>query len=150
MGHHEHGDDFDIHQRVHVEQGESSSPHAFEVSRERQGADGQIKSAPWTVVDNGKISWIAGGFQNQFGMESVVIASLCASRFSGHSYLTPRWSAWVLRHCAHGAGARADVADEAADRRVRVAGHLADWVRVVNAAVQDQEWRVPICPVLEA
>ena len=40
----------------------------------------KIKGAPYVAVDqSGKTSWIAGGYQNQLGLESQVVASTCVS-----------------------------------------------------------------------
>ncbi|ORY22574.1 putative dolichyl-diphosphooligosaccharide-protein glycotransferase [Naematelia encephala] len=36
----------------------------------------KIKNAPYVAIQNGKTSWIAGGFQNQLGLESQVVGSL--------------------------------------------------------------------------
>jgi oligosaccharyltransferase complex subunit gamma len=38
----------------------------------------KIKNAPYVQMgDGGKMNWIAGGFQNQLGMESQVIGGIC-------------------------------------------------------------------------
>jgi oligosaccharyltransferase complex subunit gamma len=40
----------------------------------------KIKNAPYVNVDrDGKVSWIAAGFQNQLGLESQIIAGICKS-----------------------------------------------------------------------
>ena len=40
----------------------------------------KIKNAPYTQTGrDGQVSWIAGGFQNQLGMESQVVGAICAS-----------------------------------------------------------------------
>jgi oligosaccharyltransferase complex subunit gamma len=38
----------------------------------------KIKNAPYVAADqSGKVSWIAGGYQNQLGMESQVVGGIC-------------------------------------------------------------------------
>lgn len=38
----------------------------------------RIKNAPYvTASQDGKIQWVAGGFQNQFGLETQVVGGLC-------------------------------------------------------------------------
>ena len=38
----------------------------------------RIKNAPYVAAaQGGGVSWVAGGFQNQLGMESQVVAGLC-------------------------------------------------------------------------
>lgn len=40
----------------------------------------KIKNAPYVAAgENGQVSWIAAGFQNQLGMESQVVGSICES-----------------------------------------------------------------------
>lgn len=40
----------------------------------------RIKSAPYvTAGEGGKVNWIAGGFQNQLGLESQVVGGICRS-----------------------------------------------------------------------
>ena len=46
----------------------------------------KIKNAPYVAVDpQGKVNWIAGGYQNQLGLESQVVAGLCEC----HHLLSP-------------------------------------------------------------
>lgn len=40
----------------------------------------RIKNAPYIgVSQGGQVSWIAGGYQNQLGIESQVVGSICES-----------------------------------------------------------------------
>jgi oligosaccharyltransferase complex subunit gamma len=42
----------------------------------------KIKNAPYVNVGrDGKVNWIAGGFQNQLGLESQVVAGICEFTF---------------------------------------------------------------------
>lgn len=45
----------------------------------------KIKNAPYVQAgEGGKMTWIAGGFQNQLGMESQVIGGICKSFTSAY------------------------------------------------------------------
>ena len=41
----------------------------------------RIRGAPWVSNRNGQSQWMAGGYQNQYGMEVQVIAAICAFSF---------------------------------------------------------------------
>ena len=46
----------------------------------------RIKNAPYVQVGrDGATSWIAGGYQNQLGLESQVVAAMCGFRVLGSS-----------------------------------------------------------------
>src|SRR5258706_6521684 len=41
----------------------------------------RIRGAPWVAHRNGQPQWMAGGYQNQFGMEVQVIGAICTLSF---------------------------------------------------------------------
>lgn len=41
----------------------------------------RIRGSPWVSNRNGQPQWMAGGYQNQYGMEVQVIAAICTSSF---------------------------------------------------------------------
>ncbi len=45
----------------------------------------KIKNAPYVAVQDGKTSWMAGGFQNQLGLETQVVGAMCKFVFSSQS-----------------------------------------------------------------
>jgi hypothetical protein len=58
----------------------------------------KIKNAPYVAADqSGKVSWIAGGYQNQLGMESQVVGGICKWLGSVSRYRLPLQSPIVVR-----------------------------------------------------
>ena len=61
----------------------------------------RIRSSPWVGSGKNGPSWIAGGYQNMYGVEVQGIAGICEylRRMSGHYLTTNRWNARVLVLC---------------------------------------------------
>lgn len=70
----------------------------------------KIKGTPYIAVDReGRTSWIAAGYQNQLGLETQVVATMCKSWSGCRSTLTlARWSPCVLRSSFDPARARTE------------------------------------------
>ena len=50
----------------------------------------QIRHVPY-ISGNGRggITYFAGGFQNQYGMETQIVAAMCKSRLEGSQFIAP-------------------------------------------------------------
>lgn len=106
-----------------------------------------IRKVPY-VTGNGKggISYFAGGFSNQFGIETQIIAAVCESDPDpmARCVLTVARCRSLLRHdltwlesAAH------DRCTNTANSRHHLGFSDLRHVQLLDEPVQDQEWRVP-------
>lgn len=115
----------------------------------------KIKNTPYVAVgEGGKISWFAGGFQNQLGMESQIVGVTCECIYLSvkmkrqTANISLRWCSRVRHRRPDGLCTRADVAYEAENRRLPLACRLHRRFLGPVQALQDQERRLPVQPLV--
>jgi hypothetical protein len=109
----------------------------------------RIKNAPYVAVSqNGQTSWIAGGFQQQLGLESQVVGAICECISSDSIVLSRaervRWSVELLHHRVDGVRPRSVEPCQTADRSVPLVGDARRRFQPLVQVVQSQERRVPV------
>lgn len=87
----------------------------------------RIRNSPW--VGQGKQgSWLAGGYQNQYGMEVEVMTGICECRLLSCLIVKLIWCRWysrILIRCAHFPGATYHISIQTTCRSLYlVHGHL--------------------------
>lgn len=111
-----------------------------------------IRRVPYVGGDGkGGISYFAGGFSNQFGMETQIVAAMCKSSLVKTADIPtfkltlPRRRQSCLRyHCSSLEGPSDVGSDQAASGRIYLGRHYAWHVQLPVERVQDQEWRLPV------
>ena len=111
-----------------------------------------IRKVPYVAGDGkGGISYFAGGFSNQFGMETQIVAAMCkSSSVKPAEILTfkltfhRRRQSCLRYHCSSLEGPSNVGSHQAASGRVHLGRHYAWHVQLPVERVQDQEWRLPV------
>ena len=113
-----------------------------------------IRGVPYVGGDGkGHVSYFAGGFQNQFGMETQIVAAMC--EFSTVPLARGNVACGVLidlfrrhplfrHHQPSTQGAPHDRPPQPTDRRVRLVRRHPGNVLVLAQCVPNQEWRLPV------
>ena len=117
-----------------------------------------IRKVPY-VAGNGQggVSYFAGGFSNQFGMETQIVAAMCKSFQSTLALRTftlissIRWHAFVRNHCPSAKSASHVRSQEAAISRFHLGGRDVWHVQLLAQRLQDQEWGLsfPLAAILK-
>jgi hypothetical protein len=117
----------------------------------------RIKNAPYIgVSQSGHVSWIAGGYQNQLGVESQIVGVTC--KFVGRrlrkrpcgvtkkqeSRLTNRRLARILHHRSNSIRTLSNIRYKTTSRRLPMARGPHFRLLLLVQVVQDEEWVVPI------
>ena len=109
-----------------------------------------IRKVPYVSGDgHGGINYFAGGFGNQFGMETQIVAAMC-TLLAGTDFGPPtnlyRWHSGVRGHLASAQGAAHRRLEAAAASCLCLGWGLVPHVQLLAERVQDQEWRLSIPP----
>lgn len=111
-----------------------------------------IRKVPYVAGDGkGGISYFAGGFSNQFGMETQIVAAMCKSSLIKMAetptfklILSRRRQSCLRYHCSSLEGASDVGSHQAASGRIHLGGDYAWHVQLLVERVQDQKWRLPV------
>lgn len=120
----------------------------------------KIKGTPYVAAGrDGKVQWIAGGYQNQLGLESQVVGAICTFYpplcfsfiFIPCTCLLIADTPWLCRRSPCILHRRAlcprpcsDICGQAAYRGLPLARYAGCSVQLVDEVVQDEEWRIPL------
>ena len=111
-----------------------------------------IRKVPYVAGDGkGGISYFAGGFSNQFGMETQIVAAMCKSSLvktaETPTYkltLPPRRQSCLRYHRSSLEGPSDVGSHQAASGRIHLGRDYAWHVQLLVERVQNQEWRLPV------
>ena len=114
----------------------------------------RIKNAPYIgVSQSGHVSWIAGGYQNQLGIESQIVGITCESVLGCRSTprvktriheLTNRRPTRILHHRPNSVRTLSNIRNETKSRRLPLARSPHFRLLLLVQIIQDEEWLVPI------
>jgi hypothetical protein len=111
----------------------------------------RIKNAPYIgVSQSGHVSWIAGGYQNQLGVESQIVGVTCEwLQFRGTKQkqgrgLTNRRLACILHHRSNSIRTLSNIRYKTTSRRLPMARRPHFRLFLLVQIVQNEEWVVPI------
>lgn len=118
----------------------------------------KIKNAPYVAAGrDGKVQWIAAGYQNQLGLESQVVGAICkfcpllcfsfifiscSCLAIADMCLSCRRSPCILHRRALCPCPCSDICRQAACRRLPLARYARCSVQLTDEVVQDEEWRL--------
>jgi len=116
-----------------------------------------IRKVPYVAADGrGGVSYFAGGFQNQFGLETQIVAAMCRSFSCNHGrscVLTCliRWRIGLRDHLSGTQGPTHDGCAHSANRCFRLGGRHSGHVFLPALGVQGKERWLPflVAAVLE-
>lgn len=112
----------------------------------------RIKGAPYVTVDqSGRTSWIAGGYQNQLGLESQVVAGTCTllpAKQKPIELTGIRRAARLHHHRFDGLRPRPIVPSETAHRGLPMARDAHRSLQPAHEALPNQERRVPVLHIV--
>ncbi len=116
----------------------------------------QIRKVPYVAGDGrGGITYFANGFQNQFGLETQIVAAICTFAAcldprhictSPTNSLWPRWNSLFRHHLPGAQGSESSRSQTAAGVRPGLGRRHGDYVQLPAEHFPHQERRLPLRP----